>query len=140
MFTAASYLEELPATGGRSALAAYGGRSLHEQSHGESFLAVLVHRLGPDGLYLLDEPEAALSPQNQLTALQRIDELAGEGAQFVIATHSPLILSHPDALIYELAADAAPEAIAYDAADPVRLTRAFLDGRERFLAALLGGA
>ena len=138
LFTAASYLDGLgPGRDGRSPLQGYGGRSLHEQSHGESFLAVLLHRLAPDGLYLLDEPEAALSAQNQLTALRRIDELVGEGAQFVIATHSPLILSHPDALIYELAADARPEVIGYESADAVRLTRAFLADRERFLGALL---
>ncbi len=134
LFTTATYLEEL---GGRS-LDAYGGRSLHEQSHGESFLAVLLHRLGGGGLYLLDEPEAALSAQNQLTALRRIDELVGEGAQFVIATHSPLVLAHPDARILELSAATPPEEIDYEAAEPVRLTRAFLGDRERFLAALLG--
>ena len=74
---------------------AYGGVSLHEQSHGESFLAVMINRFGPDGLYLLDEPEAALSTQNCLTCLRRIHELVQEGSQFIIATHSPIILAYP---------------------------------------------
>ena len=134
LFTAATYLEQLEP----SALDAYGGRSLHEQSHGESFLAVLLHRLGGDGLYLLDEPEAALSVQNQLTCLRQIDELVGEGSQFVIATHAPLVLAWPGALILELSADAPPAAISYEDAEPVRLTGAFLRDRDRFLAGLLG--
>ncbi len=144
LFTAATYLEGLRADSrgeaaalGGDPLAAYGGVSLHEQSHGESFLSVLLHRFGPDGLYLLDEPEAALSTQNQLTCLRRIDELVGEGSQFIIATHSPLMLAHPRARIYELSADDAPVEIAWEDAEPVRLTRRFLDDRERFVSALL---
>jgi predicted ATPase len=137
LFTAATYLDELRDDLGGDPLAAYGGVSLHEQSHGESFLSVLLHRFGPDGLYLLDEPEAALSAQNQLTCLRRIDDLVGEGSQFVIATHSPLLLAHPRARIYELSGEDAPAEIAWEDAEPVRLTRRFLDDRERFLSALL---
>jgi predicted ATPase len=81
LFTAATYLEEL----GVDALRGYGGASLHEQSHGESFLAVMINRFGPSGFYLLDEPEAALSTQNCLTCLRRIHELVLEGSQFIIA-------------------------------------------------------
>jgi predicted ATPase len=132
LFTAATYLETLP----DDPLGSYGGRSLHEQSHGESFLAVLVHRFGPDGLYLLDEPEAALSTQNCLTLLRRVHELVGEGSQFVIATHSPLVLAYPDATIHACTAGGV-EPVDYEDAEPVRLTRAFLDGRERFVSALL---
>lgn len=131
-FTAATYLESLE----DGALDAYGGRSLHEQSHGESFLTVIVNRFGPDGLYLLDEPEAALSTQNCLTLVRRIHELALEGSQFVIATHSPLVLAYPDALIYECDATGV-RAIDYEDAQPVRLTKSFLENRERFLADLL---
>ena len=76
---------------------AYGGTPLHEQSHGESFLAVLLNRFGPDGFYVMDEPEAALSAQNCLTCLRRIHELVRAGSQFVIATHSPIVLAYPDA-------------------------------------------
>jgi predicted ATPase len=135
LFTAATYLDDLPRTAG-DPLGAYGGRSLHEQSHGESFLAVVLNRFGGAGMYLLDEPEAALSPQNQLTLLRRIHQLVGEGSQFVIATHSPLVLAYPDARIFELSAEDEPAEINYEAAEPVRLTRRFLADRERFLAAL----
>jgi len=128
MFVAATYLEQL----GRDALASYGHRSLHEQSHGEGFLAIMIHRFGPDGLYLLDEPEAALSTQNCLTCLRRMHRLVGQGSQFVIATHSPIILAYPDATIYRCTADGL-EAIEYEDAEPVRLTTSFLSARQRFL-------
>jgi predicted ATPase len=134
LFTTATYLESLS----HDPLQSYGGVSLHEQSHGESFLAVMVNRFGPNGLYLLDEPEAALSPQNCLTCLRRIHELVGVHSQFVIATHSPLVLAYPDATIYELSADGVQE-IGYEQAEPVRLTETFLADRERFLSALLDG-
>lgn len=133
LFTAATYLESL---GDSSALTAYGGRSLHEQSHGESFLAVMVNRFGPNGLYLLDEPEAALSTQNCLTALRRIHELVEQGSQFVIATHSPILLAYPDALIYTCGPSGL-EPTEYDDAEPVSLTRGFLRSPDRFLRPLL---
>lgn len=80
----------------------YGGKSLHHQSHGESFIALLEHRLGGQGIYILDEPEAALSVKRQMTLLSRIHELCEkEASQFVIATHSPILLSYPNAWIYE---------------------------------------
>jgi predicted ATPase len=133
-FTAASYLDSLEAeTPG--ALQPYGGRSLHEQSHGESFLALLVNRFDRDGLYFLDEPEAALSTQNCLTCLRRMHELAEQGSQFIIATHSPLLLAYPGATIYECEQGGLRQ-IEYDDAEPVRLTRSFLDSRSRFLERL----
>ncbi len=135
LFTAATYLDET-----ESALEdpfrAYGGTPLHEQSHGESFLAVLLNRFGPDGFYVMDEPEAALSAQNCLTCLRRIHELVGAGSQFVIATHSPLILAYPDAAIYECSDDGLCE-IEYEQAGTVRLFSGFLAARERFLSELL---
>jgi predicted ATPase len=134
LFTVATYIEELPKVGG-DPLAPYGGRSLHEQSHGESFLAVMLHRFGADGLYVLDEPEAALSTQNCLTFLRRLHELVTDGSQAVIATHSPLVLAYPNATIYECT-ETGVEVVAYDDAPPVTLTRSFLDARERFLRAL----
>jgi predicted ATPase len=132
-FTAATYLESLE----DSPLAAYGGRSLHEQSHGESFLALLTKRFGPDGLYLLDEPEAALSAQNCLTCLRRMNQLVEEGSQFIVATHSPILLAYPGALIYECSDDGLRR-VEYDDAEPVRVTRGFLAAPERFLDLLLG--
>jgi predicted ATPase len=80
----------------------YGGRSLHEQSHGESFFAVMTQRFGGQGFYVLDEPEAALSPSRQLAMLVRIHELVGRQSQFVIATHSPMLMAYPDAWIYRI--------------------------------------
>lgn len=137
MFNAATYLEQLakhPLDG--NPLRAYGGLSLHEQSHGESFLAVMINRFGPDGFYLLDEPEAALSTQNCLTCLRRVHELVVEGSQFIIATHSPIILAYPGAMIYACSSDGL-EQISYEDAEPVRLTKSFLDARERFVERLL---
>jgi predicted ATPase len=134
LFTAATYLEELP-RGGGDPLAPYGGVSLHEQSHGESFLAVMIHRFGPGGFYLLDEPEAALSTQNCLTLLRRVHELVSQDSQFIIATHSPLVLAYPQATIYSCLPGGV-ETVAYEDTDPVRLTQSFLDARERFLERL----
>jgi predicted ATPase len=96
----------------------------------------MINRFGPNGFYLLDEPEAALSTQNCLTCLRRIHELVREGSQFIISTHSPLILAYPDATIYSCTEDGL-ETVSYDDAEPVRLTRSFLAARERFLAELL---
>ena len=110
--------------------------SLHEQSHGESFLAVMVNRFGPGGFYLLDEPEAALSTQNCLTCLRRIHELVREGSQFVIATHSPIVLAYPEATIYSCS-EQGLETTEFDDAEPVRLTRSFLAAKDRFLHELL---
>ena len=137
LFTAATYLERLPTPGGNP-LASYGGKSLHEQSHGESFLALMLNRFGPDGFYLLDEPEAALSTQNCLTCLRRIHELVEDGSQFIIATHSPIVLAYPEAAIYSCEGDGI-EQISYEEAQPVRLTQSFLEARERFLERLLAG-
>jgi predicted ATPase len=117
-------------------LQVYGGRSLHAQSHGESFLALAVHRFGPRGLYLLDEPEAALSVPGELALVAVIARAASAGAQFVVATHSPILLASPGARIYELDEDGAAEC-AYDALDAVRLMRGFLDAPERYLRATL---
>jgi predicted ATPase len=143
LFNAATYLERLneKLDSGDAALAGnplepYGGRSLHEQSHGESFLAVMINRFGPDGLYLLDEPEAALSTQNCLTALRRIHELVQAGSQLIIATHSPIVLAYPQATIYHCS-ERGLEPVEYEDAEPVRLTRSFLEARERFMARLL---
>jgi predicted ATPase len=131
LFTAATYLEGLP----RNPLHSYGGVSLHQQSHGESFLAVMLNRFGPGGLYLLDEPEAALSSQNCLTCLRRIHELVLEDSQFIIATHSPIILAYPDATIYACGSDGITQ-ITYDDAELVQLTRGFLEAPQRYLRQL----
>jgi predicted ATPase len=111
-------------------------RPLHEQSHGESFLDIAVNRLGPRGLYLFDEPEAALSVRGQLALLRRMHELVQEHSQFVVATHSPILLGYPDAAILELGEDGI-RPITFEEAPQVELTRAFLDDPQRFLRHLL---
>jgi predicted ATPase len=119
-------------------LSLYGGTKLHEQSHGESFLALATHRFAGEGLYILDEPEAALSVTGCLAALAAITRAARAGAQFIIATHSPILLACPEARIYELH-DEGFSACEYDDLDAVRLTRGFLGDPERYLRAALGG-
>jgi predicted ATPase len=96
----------------------------------------MLNRFGPNGLYLLDEPEAALSTQNCLTFLRRVHELVREGSQFVIATHSPIVLAYPKATIYDFNDDGVAD-VAYEDAEPVRLTHSFLLARERFLDQIL---
>jgi predicted ATPase len=94
-------LDEDP-LGGPPIKSYYGGDSLHAQSHGESFMALLGKRLKGAGLYIFDEPEAALSPSRQMAALVRIHELVKKGAQFIIATHSPILMAYPNAQIFLL--------------------------------------
>jgi predicted ATPase len=110
----------------------YGGTRLHDQSHGESFVALAANRFGGEGLYLLDEPEAALSLTSSLAFLDVMHAAAGAGAQFLIATHSPVLLALPGARILEFRAGAI-EPVAYDDAELVRLQRSFLAAPERFL-------
>ena len=84
---------------------AYGGKSLHEQSHGESFFSLMMNRLSGSGLYILDEPEAALSPSRQMALLSRMNDLEKSNSQFIIATHSPILLAYPDSQIFVLSDD-----------------------------------
>jgi predicted ATPase len=111
-------------------------RPLHEQSHGESFLDIAVNRLGPRGLYLFDEPEAALSVRGQLALMRRMHELVQEDSQFLVATHSPVLLGYPGATILELGDDGIRR-VAYDETEQVELTRSFLEDPQRFLRHLL---
>ncbi|SHN45982.1 AAA family ATPase [Cryptosporangium aurantiacum] len=111
----------------------YGGQSLHERSHGESFLDLAAHRFGPRGLYLLDEPEAALSVQGCLALLTRIRDLVEAGSQFLIATHSPVLLASPGARILQIEASGTISPVSYDEAQPVEWTRRFLADPQRYL-------
>jgi predicted ATPase len=133
-FNVAAYVD----SGDRYApdLSLYGERPLHEQSHGQSFLALAANRFGGDGLYLLDEPEAALSASGALALLAVVVRAARAGGQFVIATHSPILLACPEARLYELDEDGVAER-AYDDLDAVRITRSFLEAPERYLRAAL---
>jgi predicted ATPase len=109
----------------------FGGVSLHEQSHGESFLALVRERLFGNGLYIFDEPEAALSPQRQLSLLARMHELIKQGSQFIIATHSPILMAYPNALLYQLD-ERGLHVIEYEETEHYRLTRDFLNSRESY--------
>jgi predicted ATPase len=118
----ASYLDTLP-----ESLKYYGGRSLHKQSHGEAFLSLFKHRFGKKAIYLLDEPEAALSPARQLALMQIIKNLEKE-AQFIIATHSPILLGFPNAQIFNFDLDPIEE-IKYEDTLHYIITRRFLVNR-----------
>lgn len=115
---------------------AYGGTSLHEQSHGESFLTLMMNRLGGEGLYIFDEPEAALSPQRQLAVLSRIHDLVGEGSQFIIATHSPILMAYPEAWIYSCSASGLAR-VEYRDTEHYQVMHDFLSNPERMLRILL---
>ena len=114
----------------------YGGSSLHTRSHGEAFMALFLHRFGGHGLYLLDEPEAALSAQRQLALLVRLHQLVSQQSQFVIATHSPILLSYPDALIYQCS-ERGIEPVSYEETDAFTLTKRFLNNPAAMLRDLL---
>jgi predicted ATPase len=128
-------LDEDPGIGGR-VNTAYGGKSLHLQSHGESFFALLQHRLGDNGLYILDEPEAALSPTRQMAMLTRLHQLVQDGCQFLIATHSPILMAYPDADIFMMG-NGPPYLIDYRETEHYQVTRQFLTRTDAMLAVLL---
>ena len=124
-FNFATYIESV------SDLRAYGGKSLHEQSHGESFLALFENRF-EQGFYILDEPEAALSPQRQLSFMSIIHQLESPGhAQFLIATHSPILLSYPGAKVISFD-DGQIQEVEYTQTSHYQLTKGFLDAPERY--------
>lgn len=130
-FTVASYLEDPDIKGVR-----YGPRKLHEQSHGESFFALFENRFIGDGLYILDEPEAALSPSRQLSFLAKMHELVLARSQLIIATHSPIILGYPNAWIYQVS-EHGVDRVEYEDTDHFQVTRNFLTRREMMLDVLL---
>lgn len=125
----ASHIDTMP-----DSLPYYGGRSLHQQSHGEAFLSLFANRFGGKAIYLLDEPEAALSPARQLALLRIMHDLEGQ-AQFIIATHSPILLGYPDAQIYDF--DSLPVGeIRYEDTLHYVLTRRFLENKDKVLKEL----
>lgn len=115
----------------------YGGKSLHDQSHGEAFFTLFTERFSGRSLYLLDEPEAALSPNRQLSFLTLLHDYCKQDCQFVIATHSPLIMAYPDAWIYSLDGGAV-QRIAYEDTEHFRVTHSFLNRTKKMLGILLG--
>lgn len=110
----------------------YGGISLHEQSHGESFWSLFMNRLSGNGVYILDEPESALSATKQIAMLSKINNLAGKNAQFIIATHSPILLSYPNAWIYQMGENKIAK-VKYEESEVYRVYKAFLDHPQRIL-------
>ena len=132
-FNVATYLDIMrKEVGGAGALVPYGDRSLHEQSHGESFIALIKNRFGPNSFFVLDEPEAALSVRGVLALMRRMHDLAAEGSQFVISTHSPILLGYPGATIYFLS-ERGIEKTSYESTEVVELTKSFLADRDQFL-------
>ena len=137
-YNAASYLDELEHTPGcGGVLSSYGGKSLHHQSHGESFMSLVANRFGGHGLYLLDEPEAALSPMRQMELLCHMNELVKQNSQFIISTHSPILMTYPDADLWELSRDGMRQ-VSYRETEHYQLTRNFLENPERMLGYLFG--
>ena len=116
---------------------AYGGRSLLEQSHGESFLSAFLNYASRNTLFILDEPEAALSPQRQLALLVRIHELVNNGCQLIISTHSPILMAYPDADIYAID-DTGAHITPYEETEHYQLTKYFLTHTEQMMKELLG--
>jgi len=114
----------------------YGGVSLHEQSHGESFFSLMKNRFGDQGLYILDEPEAALSPNRQMAMLSLLHQLVKRGCQFIIATHSPILLSYPDSQIFEIH-EQGLEKVEYEETENYRMTKHFLNQYPSMLDILL---
>ena len=116
---------------------AYGGTALHEQSHGEAFLSLFMSRFGDRSLFILDEPEAALSPQRQLAMLSRLHDLVEGKSQFIIATHSPILMAYPNATIYECG-ERGIHPVAYEDTEHYRVMHDFIANPQRMLAILMG--
>ena len=135
VFNLASDLEKLEKSD-PSALDAYGAHSLHARSHGEAFLTIVQNRMRQESLFLMDEPEAALSPTRILTLIKEIDWLVRSGSQFIVATHSPILMAYPDAVIYELG-DHGIRPTTWKETEHVTLTRSFLEHPEMFLRHLV---
>lgn len=136
-YNTASYIDQLDSEGGFGAplVSSYGGTSLHHQSHGESFMAVAENRFGNRGLYILDEPEAALSPQNILRLMVIIEQLVQQGSQFFIATHSPLLMALPKAQVLQLSEEGI-NPVDYRETSHFQITKAFLNNPEKMLGYL----
>lgn len=130
-YNVASYLDH-----SGSGMERYGGISLHNQSHGESFMSLVENRFEGNGLYILDEPEAALSPGRLMQLLVRIDELIKQNSQFIISTHSPILMAYPDADIYQFS-EAGIEALKFKETEHYKITKMFIDQPEHMMMYLL---
>jgi len=140
-YNVGKYLEDLAAdpearTSRGEVFRRYGGKSLHHRSHGESFMSLIVDAFGGKGLYILDEPEAALSPSRQLAALVRINDLVNDESQFIIATHSPILMSYPHSRIY-LFDEGGSREVAFAETEHYQITKDFLNNYPKRLKHLL---
>lgn len=136
-YNLATTIEELDRGGGGArVIDSYGGRSLHEQSHGEAFFAIFMHRFGGQGLYILDEPESALSPLRQMAMISRIHELVQQNSQFIITTHSPIIMAYPDAMIVQLTENGFAKT-EYEQTEHYTIMREFINNRKKMLKILM---
>ncbi len=136
-FNVATEIEKLDeGPGGPPIINSYGAFSLHEQSHGESFCSLMLHRFRGNGFYVLDEPEAALSPARQLAVLARMHQLAQADSQFIIATHSPILMAYPNALIYQITSRGIKQ-VRYQETEHYIVTKEFIGNHKRQLDILL---
>lgn len=129
-YNVATNIDEIDAIG------SYGGISLHSQSHGESFLSVIMNRFKGNGLYILDEPEAALSPYRQMSLISRIHDLVQNNSQFIIATHSPIVMAYPDSILYELNDDF--KVVDYQDTEHYKIMKSFIGNPKKILDILMG--
>lgn len=135
-YNVASNIDELDSGGGgRRIIDSYGGVSLHAQSHGESFLSLVENRFGGKGLYLLDEPEAALSPSRVMTLMAHMKRLVDDESQFLISTHSPMLMTFPGADVLQITEDGI-ERVTYRETEHYQVMRRFLEDPESMLAYL----
>ena len=130
LYNAATYIDEVKATHN------YGNVSLHNQSHGESFLSIVQNRFSGNGLYLLDEPEAALSPMRLMTLIVEIDSLLKNNSQFIIATHSPILMAFPNAEILQFS-ESGIEKVKYYETEHYKTTKLFIEDSEKMIYHLI---
>lgn len=135
-YNVASNIDDLNSTLPGNFLSLYGGKSLHNQSHGESFFSLFINRFSKRSLFILDEPEAALSPARQMAMIKRINELVNSNCQFIIATHSPIIMAYPDSIIYEIK-DNNIRTCDYDETEHYQIMRSFFDNPKRMIDMLI---
>lgn len=136
-YNVATYIDQLDSemSYGPQIKNSFGGKSLHEQSHGESFFSLFQHRLRGNGMYIFDEPEAALSPMRQLSFIARMHDLIGTGSQFIIATHSPVIMAYPESYIYEIGDGI--KKVSYEETEHYQIMKSFINNREKMLRELM---
>lgn len=137
-YNVASNIDDLDnGPGGPPIILSYGGLSLHEQSHGESFMALVENRFFGNGLYILDEPEAALSPMRLMELICYIKKLVDNNSQFIISTHSPILMTFPDAEVIEITQEEI-KSVDYKETEHFLITKRFMDSPEQMIKNLLG--